>query len=115
MNDQIATLITELAQKLGTTTEYVWGFMVKNAMLEGISSGIAALMLLTFAIFEFHCYHKLYIESLKEEKKMKDESNIFIGAVSFIAGILMILTWSIPCLLNPEYYAFQDVLKMLIK
>ena len=37
MNDQTAKLIEQLAQKLGTTTEYLWSVLIKQAPIDALS------------------------------------------------------------------------------
>ena len=40
MNDQTLELIRDLAEKLGTTTEHLWGVLVTQAYISGVGDVI---------------------------------------------------------------------------
>ena len=40
MNDQTLELIRDLAEKLGTTTEHLWGVLMTQAFISGIGDVI---------------------------------------------------------------------------
>ena len=56
MNEQTTKLITDLASKLGTTTEYLWGVLIKQALY----SVITDLAFLIFSVIYGFVLYKVY-------------------------------------------------------
>jgi len=50
MNDQTTKLLTDLSNKLGTTAEYLWGVLVRQAYVDGVISIIQNLLIVIFII-----------------------------------------------------------------
>lgn len=113
MNEQTETLIRELAVKLGTTAEHLWGVLIRQAPIHAASTmlGFAvAIGLLAFvgvrirrAVLSDDC----------------DEAAIFGGLVcaALTAGVFAALCMSINDMasgfFNPEYWALKEVLRNL--
>ena len=119
MNEQITSLIEQLAQKLGTSVEYLWGVLIKQAEVEVITFFIAltlSAIAATSAIF-----------MLKHSQKYWNYENAPLSAwVCLIGGIIVAicaligfvgLILSIPDLIsaikNPEYWALKEVLSTI--
>lgn len=50
MNEQTEKLLRELAEKLGTTTEHLWGVLVKQCMVEAVSTTVLFVFCVVVAI-----------------------------------------------------------------
>ena len=111
-----SAMLTSMAQAAKTTGEHLYGVLVKQQMVEGISSLASFLLLIPF----FFYAKSIWIAGQKEIKKGKesnsyfDESNIYIPVVFFIALSFMILLLitsqfetAIQKIINPEYFAIK--------
>ena len=121
MNEQTAKLVEQLAQKLGTTTEYLWSVLLKQAPI----SAITDLIFVTFTIFVGFVIYKVHKHLLSE----KDGGNSIYYDLEEAAVVPMIfvsIIWAImfiACLfsignivngfLNPEYWALKEILSSL--
>ena len=55
MNDQTAALLQNLANKLGTTSEYLWGILLRQATLSGTTDLIQYAILGVLTYFFYKC------------------------------------------------------------
>jgi len=116
--ENLAPLLEKLAEKLGTTSTYLWGVLVKQAFIDGILSIVFCVLVAvwTFALCRVHI-------SFMKKDKYDGYGN---GSIrSFIMGMLAILTlflliavliclYNIPtAFLNPEYWALKEVLSAI--
>jgi len=109
----IAPVIEGIAQKLGVAAEHLWGVLVRQAWVVGIIDIIGVIIGLIFIGIGIK-----YIPSLwKGSNEYKDLSfydvvgvvltiialaSLIIVPLSLISGIMH--------LMNPEYYAFTDII-----
>lgn len=118
MNEQTTKLIEQLAHKLGTTSEYLWGVLLKQAPL----SAITDLMYLVIVVIMGIGLYKLHKRFSKETTKYdvwSYESNgeLVIPIIIILAIIWVILLIICFCSIdniiygffNPEYWAFKEV------
>ena len=119
--ENLTKLLEQLAVKLGTTTEYLWGVLIKQAAITGISNIIFYII----TIFSVIGYVKflLYISPKLDEWEYKKESlrmmsciGIFIWTV--INMIIIIVAFvsieeTISAFANPEYWALDNILGKL--
>lgn len=118
MNETTEKLIRELADKLGTTTEHLWGVLVRQAAIEAYSS-IAILVIL--GVMAGVCFGVAALTWKNLIKAPNDESYIpliFISVgvvtlVGFAMSLLANFSTILSCLFNPEYWALQQILKAL--
>jgi uncharacterized Tic20 family protein len=121
MNEQTAKLVEQLAQKLGTTADYLWSVLLKQAPI----SAITDLVFFAFTIILGVVIYKVHKHLLAE----KDGNNSIYydleeGAV--VPMIFVLVIWAImfiACLcsigniingfLNPEYWALKEILSSL--
>ena len=120
MNEEISTVVRELANELGTTVEYLWGVLVAQAPIYMVGSLLAHSVLIIISIFILRFLYKF----IKYPPDSWDEEYIMgtiIGAtvVSCVMTIFPILSLiiSIPTyitiIFNPEYWALQQILDKL--
>jgi len=117
--DQITKLLEQLAIKLGTTVEYLWGVLIKQAHVNAIVNltfvGVSGLVIVIGLMFIPK------IIKLDNEKRTWDEMSIrnttwiIYGIVNTILLLILVmcLVPAITQLLNPEYWALQEILNKL--
>lgn len=116
---ELTELLAKLAEKLGTTTQYLWGVLIKQASVE-IYIFISVFVLTIIGAI-------ITTLLLKSTQKYWDKENapaiawftltfgiIFafatvIGLGYFLANITDVIT----SINNPEYWALQEVLKSI--
>ena len=119
MDNNTAELLRELAAKLGTTTEYLWGVMVKQAPV----AIVGELCLIATIVGSLIA---LYIIGIKLHKKgMLTEFGSLSGTGCFFVIVALILTFIgifvIPisidsiatALFNPEYWALDRIISKI--
>jgi hypothetical protein len=115
MNDK---LLQDLANKLGTTSEYLWGVLVKQAHAQvyiDIVSDVLGLGLIFVLLKTANYLWKKF-----KEDDDRDGCAILAVACLFFAVVLSLaLIFSIPdtmtAAMNPEYWALDKVLDAIKK
>lgn len=113
IQQEIIDRIDALAAKLGTTAQFVWGVLVKQAKIELIKDimGLVLSIAVLFAIVKF------WVWANKKHEEIID-LNFFVffggiiatlgGTVFFVASVIQ--SFDIPTLLlNPQYWALQQM------
>jgi hypothetical protein len=111
MTDQELLLLTQLATKLGTTVEFLWAVLLKQAFVSGIKSIIAIVLMWSITI-------SLVVFLVK--KKFENESPeailgaIFASILGLVSILLLLLEGgsAITALFNPEYWALNHIAYM---
>lgn len=116
MTNEIAKALEVLAQKLGTTSEYLWNVLLKQAPISAVADFIQ------FTIIVFACYFwtknfKAFITKISD-KIWKEENWVWIILVSVILGVSAIVVFfsfpnTIYALINPEYWALNLLLSKM--
>lgn len=121
MNEKTEQLLQSLAEKLGTTTEYLWTILVNQAKYDAITSVIQ--MAFMFAIIYWTI--KLHIRFSKEDEDgdtmyyHKEELLIVPMIFAAITSVIMVVFFLsgfndlIASIFNPEYWALKRVLNLL--
>jgi len=117
--EELTGLLEGLAEKLGTTTEYLWGVMINQAPIDA-AIGIGLIVLCMLLYIPIIWYVKWVSKNWKN-KIYDEDSEIAHMFLSIIFGILIIIftTFNIrnidnifTALYNPEYWALNKVLGM---
>jgi phosphotransferase system glucose/maltose/N-acetylglucosamine-specific IIC component len=119
MNEQTTKLIEQLAQKLGTTAEYLWTVLVKQAPISAATDALYFILVIIGGIFlwKLHKYLSKERGEYKHSIYYDEEENVtipmFIAVI--IWAILFIVCFSsigniINGFFNPEYWALKEVL-----
>ena len=116
MNEATAKLIEELAAKLGTTAEHLWGVLVRQAP---ISAAVNAALTLAWVV-ALVCGWRFAVRSMKLANKdsiMHDEVVRACVIVTLIlvsiATAVAITIGSVGCVsafANPEFWALEQVM-----
>jgi hypothetical protein len=110
MNEETTKLLENLANKLGTTSEYLWSVLLKQAPID------ATISLFQTAVIFFIGY-LLYKKRSIVNSEYDERLPIFV-AVAIVWSIVSFIT--IMCIgdiingyFNPEYWALQRVMDMI--
>jgi hypothetical protein len=119
MEKKLTEYLEIMAKKLGVAAEHLYEVLTKQAMVEGIIDLIfyPILFLIIFPIFIF-CFKKYRYH--EKECNWSEESNYMIASIisgvvaaALLIGVLATMPDSIGRIINPEYYAIQDLLDVL--
>jgi len=118
MNEQVMEILRVLAEKFGTTTEFLWGIMIRQAYVHGIT---AIICFLVTSILIFGWNWIWWRAEVDEETSRRDQGDrmfaifmcrlgglglVFIWTCLFLSGMIEVTT----ALINPEYWAIKQVL-----
>lgn len=110
--EQLEPLLRELAAQLGTTVEFLWGVLVKQAIVTAWRD-----LIFSIGYFPMSAWVSYKLWNLLES----DEEDLmpiyaFVLFIVFIFTIIIFttVTYTIPeRLINPEYWALQQILEQL--
>jgi hypothetical protein len=115
--NEIAPLLEKLAQQLGTTTEYLWKVLIKQAPIDGIVSIGQYVLLVIAAIYWWKL--AMWAKTKAHEKDYNGETYYILPGITGAAlTALIVLAFlglpnTVAAFLNPEYWAFQKVLEVV--
>ena len=113
MNEELGRKLAELAARLGTTVEHLWGVLIRQAYIDGISSLFTALCALAVGFIALFLFFQVRGD---REKYLGKYAPAF--AEYFILGIVLLfvlgiagsnLYWVITDFFNPEFYALRQL------
>lgn len=114
MNQETLKALTELSNKLGTTAEYLWSVLVKQAPISGFISLFEVAATLA-AIYFLFVVVKQKVATYKDVGRIDDHS----FALWFIFCVACVWAFFIVCLgigdaitafVNPEYWALSKII-----
>lgn len=129
MNEKTEQLLQSLADKLGTTTEYLWTILVNQAKFDVIVSLIQMAFMAAFIIATVKIHFKLAKELPTDPNDKWSRYESLYGKYEEAASIPMIIA-GIVCIImvlcflsgfndlvaaifNPEYWALRQILHAL--
>lgn len=126
MNEQTLKLIDSLSQKLGTTSEYLWGILIKQARIDSII-GIGYIILVAGIGYGLWNVHTKLLKKIPSQNEYEYSSNSYdkYDTVPVIMIIVAII-WFVLAIIgfcyignvftgfyNPEYWALDKILSSL--
>jgi len=123
MNEQTTKLIEGLALKLGTTTEYLWGVLIRQAFVSSIIDCVFYVMYFIFMYCMFKGYK--YMTGKESEgscytrfENMEEGQEGLVAFLVLISGaftiaFLLNVSLTIAGFINPEYWALDKILKII--
>jgi hypothetical protein len=124
MNEQTAKLLEQLANKLGTTSDYLWSILLKQAPIDATVTLLQTLFLFIVGWGLWKVHKKLltkpkgqdYYESYYQ--KYDINAAVLMVFVTIGWGIMMIIYFCsfdsiISGFFNPEYWALEEILNSL--
>lgn len=111
MKEELLKRLDVLAAKVGVASEHMWGVLVRQAYIEGISVLVATLLVAIGSVF-------IWRQFVKSNGAYDDLDVLWLiaGTISTIIGIvfLVISVDLVPtAIFNPEYYALKQILTVL--
>jgi uncharacterized membrane protein len=112
MDDKTLQALTALATELGTTSEYLFGVLVKQAPISG------TINLLVMAAWAYACVVLVRITKRKTTKKegahyAEWDSVVWIATGGVVLVVALIvgceLAGAISAIVNPEYWALKQI------
>ena len=116
MNEKILEALTALANKLGTTAEYLWEVLVKQAVVAGVVSIALAVLFLVSVVLSFILVKKALRVTTE---KLGAEDKVLIWALYTLlscgpAGLAIgCIGKAVTCFVNPEYWALTKIISTL--
>ncbi|UGO49329.1 hypothetical protein EMILIAHAH_243 [Bacillus phage vB_BanH_Emiliahah] len=116
--DKLGGFIDELAKQLGVAATHVYEVLVKQQYVEGISLGVKSGITILLILLTWYLVNKLVF---KKYEFIEDETGL--GFLVWIFGVVLAfvtlmfaidivgdITLAVKKLMNPEYYALQDLM-----
>lgn len=125
MNENVSILIEKLAEKLGTTTQHLWGVLVKQAPISGVIDLVISCAMVFFAVYLLRfAMGRTTVPDVTEKNKYPkakvDEPTaiiLWMLTVIYLAVVSVCVVSSIrngaTAFLNPEYWALDLILKKI--
>jgi hypothetical protein len=120
MNDELNKRLAELASKLNVSVEHLWGVLIRQAYIDGLSSLLTVLVCLVlgvFAVFWFVWLQRKYRNVSPDELRLsmwpppEYARWLLFGCVLFM--LLLVASnnfyWVLSDFFNPEWYAFRQL------
>lgn len=110
VGDGISTLLTKLAEKIGTSVDQVFPWYVNQQVIEGwVFLAVATVAILLLSTMTIYSYKRADF----------DNENVFVflftisTVVTFIAmvGCTIRVSGAVSKILNPEYHAVRELIK----
>jgi len=116
--EELTGVLEQLALKLGTTTEYLWGVLISQARISAITDLIYIILVSIIGII----IYKVHKNLMKEDKYDYYEEPLIavMFIVSFVWCVLFIACFFsigniINGFFNPEYWALKEILDVVNK
>lgn len=125
MNDNATRLLERLAQKLGTTSEYLWGVILKQAPIAAFNGIIFIMMTIALGIILWKIHKKLAMVQKRENGRMEGGyehhgavagGSMVLSCIVFL--ILLVVSFFLisritTAIFNPEFWAFAKVVETI--
>lgn len=119
MDEKTLAALTALAQKFGTTAEYLWGVLIKQAAISGVTSLVEIFVWLALTIywtrFTYHNTRKTD-QSTYSSAEWEEEAAFFAWLGVFVLATVSAIVTScgisdmLSAFINPEYWALKQIL-----
>lgn len=120
MNEQTSKFLEQLAQKLGTTTEYLWSVLIKQAPIDAWISLFQITLIVLFGVYLFKKHKALSVEVKSDYGRECGYDKYGATAViPMIIGGLFFVIFGIAAFFcindvvngffNPEYWAMERI------
>ena len=128
MNENTTKLLEKLAEKLGTTSEYLWSVLLKQAPIDA-TVGLIQLIIVCVVIYLLYKLHIKFMGDMPSDENNNYTQSYYNSsdgyiAMMVVAGIvvtifLIICVCSIGSIVSgyfhPEYWALHEILGQVSK
>jgi hypothetical protein len=122
VKDEVFDRLDAIAEKMGIAVEYLWKVLVRQALAEGVGRLLIMGMFCgAVGLLIWICWKKVNWEESIPDKDTREFCIIAAVTVLGVASIILLIATPIVSvdgvkfLINPEYYAFQEVRGLLSK
>jgi hypothetical protein len=116
MTNETAKILEVLAQKLGTTSEYLWGVLLKQAPISAVTEFIQYAFIIFVCVFWIKKV-KIFVGKISNNEWNSDNWTWIIITSVIIGMSAIVVFFSFPstiyALVNPEYWALDMLLLKL--
>jgi len=119
--ENLSKLLEQLAEQLGTTTEYLWQILLNQARIDFIASTFEYL-LCGFLFYLSYRYFKYAWAYEDDPENPYSEKGIAVTVIGVMIGVLDLIMFCVlmsyipmylASIFNPEYWALQKILEQL--
>jgi len=119
--EELTPMLEKLAEKLGTTTEYLWGVLLKQAPITAVTE-LVYLILVVLCGITLYKIHKRLSKKVDGNNSIYYESEELVIVPMVIATIIWAILFIICFLsigsivtgfLNPEYWALDEIMSLI--
>lgn len=112
MNEQTRVLLTQLAESLGTTVEYLWGALLRQAFLNGSLTLLWCIVMVITAVWWVTSWRKIKIVAESADEHLVVWANTVL-VVPLVVLILISCSGNIiTAFFNPEYWALERTMRL---
>ena len=114
MNENTTKLIEQLATKLGTTSEYLWSVLLKQAWISSITDLVLYFIFICFFVFSYK-----YTKHTFNDNNKREDYQVAVTVISWVVSVILVVIMlscienTVSALFNPEYWALNKVLSSL--
>lgn len=132
MSKEVEQVLNVLAERFGTTVEMLWAVLIKQQFIEAMINVVYMTFLLILTIVVIYAWVRIVKSYFGLKKKANSPRHYDFGdylydvhplfvvlfalcnafVIAFFIFLPYYITTTIGLLLNPEYYALQEILKM---
>ena len=114
MNENTIQFLNALSIKLGTTSEYLWAVLIKQAPIDG---WITLMVMVAWLIGGFFL-SKFFFGKIKNDKWDEEIGYCLFGFSLIVYAIVILiigfcLSDTISSIINPEYWALNKILSSI--
>lgn len=114
MDEQTSKIIEQIAQKLGTTAEYLWAVLIKQAPVDATVSLVQVIATVCISVFLWRLHVKLSNPDHQLNYDDNFSSSILMGGALSVCFILLLVAFfTIPDIINgyfnPEFWAIDYI------
>jgi hypothetical protein len=124
MNENVTKLIESLAEKLGTTSQYLWGILLKQAPIDATIGVVFNILVLLFGFLLFKIHKRLMKEDINDEfnQNFYEKYDILVSTPMLIGLIAFVVLFCVSLCnieniingyFNPEYWSLQQILRKI--
>jgi hypothetical protein len=119
MSEELDKQLASLAGKLGVSVEHLWGVLIRQAYIDGLSSLLTVLVCMLLAVVAVYAFFSLRRKFKGEVKEVSEPFSVLMEPLGFVilGAILLVLFtvassnfyWVISDFFNPEFYALRQL------
>lgn len=114
MNEQTNQLIEKMAEKLGTTAEYLWAVIIKQAPITAVTN-IAGIIIMVLVLLISATLIRKFIkdDACDDADFYRPMAWLFWAVLTIVFTFVTLdsISTTVTCLANPEYWALKQIIK----